>query len=200
MEDGPPMAPNRLIRTLIQPNSDLIEKLVPLPIFHKDVPGEGFEKFNVLVRTINAFPIEMSNVNNFEQTAFLDLFSVLVQFPGAGPVVIIYRFTFADLVINGLDFAKERVSPNRKNVVCVPKCQMSAGAKDLPCFFVLYFGINPFPSGRCENKIKPTLLPWLPRFETPVDYVNVHSDKILACSLCEISAKFNASYSISPLG
>jgi hypothetical protein len=200
MENSAPVAANRLFWTTIKANSDFVEEFVAFPFLHEYVPGEGFEEFNVLVNIINALPIEMSYVNNLKQAAFLNLISLLVKFPWSRPIVVFYRFTFADPIVNGLNFTKEWASTIWKNVICVTKCQVSAGTKDLPCLNVPNFGINPFPSGCSEYQIKPILRLRLTVFEVPVDDVNVHSDKVLTGNCSELSAKFYARDFKSALG
>lgn len=163
------MAANRFFWTTIKANSDFVEEFVTFPFLHEYVPREGFEEFNVLVNMINALPIKMSYVNNLKQAAFLYLIFLLVKLPWSRPIVVFYRFTFADFIVNALNFSEEWVSIVWKNVICVPKCQVSAGTKDLSCLNIPNFWINPFPSGCSEYQIKPILCLRLPFFEAPVD-------------------------------
>ncbi len=149
---------------------------------------------------IDALPIEMSYVNNLKQAAFLNLISLLVKFPWSRPIVVFYRFTFTDLMVNGLNFAEEWISTVWKNVICVPKCQVSAGTKNPPSFHVPNFGVNPFPSGCSKHQRKPIPILTLPVFEALVDDVNVHSDKVMAGSCSELSTKFYARNAKSALG
>src|SRR5579875_677594 len=115
VEDGAPMPADEAVRPAGETAADLTVEPFPLPCVHGDVPGEGVEQADVALGVIDAFPVEVADVDDVEQSARLDLGRAVRKLPRAGEAVP-GGHALADLVVDVLDLGEERVAAIRDDV------------------------------------------------------------------------------------
>jgi hypothetical protein len=58
---------------------------ISFPVLHRDMAGEGVEQLDVSLPVVDLLPVEMTNVNQLEQSALLDFGSLLIELAWAWP-------------------------------------------------------------------------------------------------------------------
>src|SRR5258708_2674645 len=109
--------------------------------------GEGIEQPEVAVGVVADLPVELPDVSGGEQAAFLNLGPRVGYFTWPA-IARPRRQSLADLVVDALDSAEERIAVSRKYVRCAPEGKVPARTEQLPCFPVPNSRVDPVPGCR----------------------------------------------------
>jgi hypothetical protein len=142
------------IRTLPETPADLAVQAVALRGPHGDVARERVEQAEVRRGVVANLPIEAANEDGLEQPGAFDLVTVVREFLWPPPSRIRWQ-PLADLVVEVLDLARERIAAFREHVRCAPKRKVAPRAQQLPSPRVARRRIKPVPGRRSKDEIEP---------------------------------------------
>src|SRR5215510_3314005 len=111
----PPVTPDGVAGALAEAEADLVVEALAFPVGHGDVAGKRVEQLDLTVGVVGLLPVEVPGVHHLEQAARLDLSRLIRQLTRAGPDAAGWQ-PFADLVVDVLDLAEERVAAVGKHV------------------------------------------------------------------------------------
>jgi len=172
-----------------QPPPDLAVQPSPLPLRHGQVPGERAEQLDVLLGRVDALPIVLADRGDLKEPAGLDPGPVIGELAGtrlrrAG------RQAFADLVVDVLDLAEERVAAVGKHVLRRPHGQVTARAQRLPGPPVTDGRVDPVPGGGRVHQAGR--LGRLPVLELALYHLDRVSGQVLAGDRGQLGAELDA--------
>ena len=146
-----------------QPTPDLPVQPASLPLGHGQVPGERGQQLDVLLGRVDALPVVLPHRRDLEQPARLDLGPLVGQLAGPREPRV-RRQRLADLVVDVLELAEERVAAVGKHVLGRPEGEVTAGAQGLPGPSVPHGRVDPVPrGGRVHQGERPGRRPVLER-------------------------------------
>src|SRR6204780_2714319 len=121
------MAAEGAVWALGQAPPDLAVEPFPLPVRHRDVPGERLEQRDIALGVVDLLPVEVPDMRDLEQPAGLDLVCVHGYLARARPGAI-GRQPLADLVVHLLELLEERIAVVGYQVRGTPERQGASGA------------------------------------------------------------------------
>ncbi len=197
MQDRAPAPPHRPVGTLRQAPADLAEQPVPLPVRHGQVTGERAEQRDVLLGGVDPFPVVLADLDHLEPTAGLDPGPVIGELPRPVPRRACGQ-SLADLVVDVLDLAEERIAAFREHVFLRPQGQVTAGTKRPPGLLVPDARVHPVPRrGREDQADRPIGRPVL---EPSLDDLHRESGQVPARGGRELGAEFDTGDAEAPPG
>jgi hypothetical protein len=110
VQDGTPVPAQAAAGPPGQPAADLTVQTIALPWGHGDMAGERAEQAYVRLRVVADLPVEMADGDAGEQAGLRDLGPLVGQLTRPGKARA-RRQALADLVVDVLELAEERVAP-----------------------------------------------------------------------------------------
>ena len=166
------------------------EEPLPLPLLHRDVPGERTEQRDVLLRRVLQFPVVLLDQRHLEQPGRGDLRALCWQPARPWPAHAL-RQLLADRIVDQLDLVEERVAADlRQHVRRAPEGKVTALAQRFPRALVAHRRVDPVPGGGRVHQREPAPVPVL---EPPVHHLDAVRRQVLPRTGREFLAEFDAS-------
>jgi hypothetical protein len=142
------------------------------------VPGERAEQLDVLLGAVDLFPVVLTDAGHLEQPARLDPGPVAFELTRPEPRLT-GRQPFADLLVDLLDLAEERITAVGKHVRLLPDGQVPARPQRLPGPPVPDPRIDPLPGRSREHQADLLLRP--PILEPPLHHLDIEPGQVAPC-------------------
>jgi hypothetical protein len=153
VQDGTPVPAQAAAGPPGQPTADLTVQTVALPWGHGDMAGERAEQAYVRLRVVADLPVEMADGDAGEQAGLRDLGPLVGQLTRPGKARA-RRQALADLVVDVLELAEERVAPGGDYVFRRPEGEVTTGTQQVPGLPVLHRRVDPVPGRRGVHQVK----------------------------------------------